>query len=155
MLYSPHAINTFFENELPNYCKDCKVVLCKERTKWLLHFSILWKKQVFAVKLKHLQKRCNLFKRRMNCLVFCFVKIYHGELLKLRDKIMKKFTIMCKYIHIYSLRYFFKTWLASISNFKVQVLPALYIEVQKGFTFSIKMDLSNICFCVFYESTIC
>lgn len=39
--------------------------------------------------------------------------------------------------------YFFKTWLASISNFKVQVLHALYIEVQRGFTFSIKMDLSN------------
>lgn len=37
----------------------------------------------------------------MNCLVFCFVKIYYGELLKLKDKIMKKFTIMCKYIHIY------------------------------------------------------
>lgn len=41
--------------------------------------------------------------------------------------------------------YFFKTWLASISNFKVQVLHALYIEVQRGFTFSIKMDLSKNC----------
>ena len=55
---------------------------------------------------------------------------------------MKNLTVMCKYI--LSLKYFFKIWLASISNFKVQVLNALYIEVQKGFTFSIKMDLSNV-----------
>lgn len=60
---------------------------------------------------------------------------------------MKTLTVMCKYI--LSLRYFFKTWLASISNFKVQVLHALYIEVQKGFTFSIKMDLSKVWCCVF------
>lgn len=66
----------------------------------LQHF---WKKKkkVFAVKFIHLQKRCNLFKKRVNCLVFLFVKIYYSELLKLKDKIMKKFTILCKYIHIY------------------------------------------------------
>lgn len=28
------------------------------------------------------------------------------------------------------------------------MLHALYIEVQKGFTFSIKMDLSNVCCCI-------
>lgn len=37
----------------------------------------------------------------MNGFVFVIVKIYYGELLKLKDKIMKKFTILCKYIHIY------------------------------------------------------
>lgn len=61
MLYSPHAINTIFENELPNYCKDCKVVLCKEKTKWLIHTAFYEK--VFSVKWRHLQKRCNLFKK--------------------------------------------------------------------------------------------
>lgn len=57
-------------------------------------------KKVFTVKLRHLQKRCNLFKKN-NCLVFCFVKIYYGELLKLKDKRMKTLNMMCKYIHIY------------------------------------------------------
>lgn len=95
--------------------------------------------------MRHLQKRCNLFKKRIDCLVF--VRIYYGDILKLKHKIKKKWTIICTYIH--PLRYFFKTWLASISNFNLQVLHALYIEVQKGFTFSIKMDLSKICFCVF------
>lgn len=43
------------------------------------------KKKVFIVKLRNLQKRCNLFKK--NCLVFFFfVKICYGELLKLNDK---------------------------------------------------------------------
>lgn len=143
-LYSPHAINTFSENDLPNYCRLCKVVLCKGKTNMAYtrqHFM----KKVFAVKMRHLQKRCNLFKKRIDCLVF--VKIYYGDILKLKNKIKKKWTIICTYIH--PLRYFFKTWLASISNFNLQVLHALYIEVQKGFTFSIKMDLSKICFCVF------
>lgn len=62
----------------------------------LQHFM----KKVFDVKLRHLQNRCNLFKKRMNCHVFCFVKIYYGELLKLKDKKMKKFTI-CVNIYIY------------------------------------------------------
>lgn len=89
------------------------------------------------------KKGCNLFKK--NCLFFSFVKIYYGDLLKLNDKI--KLTMLCKYIHIYiHWCIFLKHGLLQFQILKVQVLHALYIEVQRGFTFSIKMDLSKMCF---------
>lgn len=42
-----------------------------------------------------------IYLRRIIVLFF-FVKIYYGELLKLKDKRMKTLNMKCKYIHIYT-----------------------------------------------------
>lgn len=56
MRYSPHAINPFFENELPNYCKDCVKLYYVKKEQNGLYTSAFYETKVFAVKLRHLQK---------------------------------------------------------------------------------------------------
>lgn len=68
---------------------DCvKLYYVKEKTNEMAYTRQHFMKKVFAVKMRHLQKRCNLFKKRIDCLVF--VKIYYGDILKLKHKIKKK-----------------------------------------------------------------
>lgn len=79
----------------------------------------------------------------MICLVLCLLKFTMVNFWSEKIKIITKFTILCKYIHIYIHRYFFKKH----GLLQFQILSAsvtCFVHwSSKGFTFSIKMDLSN------------
>lgn len=67
------------------------------KKKWLIHLAFYEKS--ICCKLETLTTQDVIYLRKE--LIVFFVRIYYSELLKLKNKIMKKLTIMCKYIHIY------------------------------------------------------